>query len=713
MVERKKAGAQRSRNKILADINELVASPGYIFVIAELSSEDFFVDVRNVANIEWRGRLHNNEIGLLIGLLLKPKTINFEEIDTDKMQSAMQLTRDLLDELHWTFGYDFGKAVNLKVSDESDVEKERHIREIFGRRDAIVESTFYGDAGFYDMQCFELAAKLYANDMDWLKENTVFNLENAETVFLGIDDAINSLHYARSHEDILIEKIGKERIELEGSLRAIDEMAFPLSLIVISAKKRDKNITEKEVKDILDLFSCVPGEQHASFNEPGDENIFTYKPVIKLSDDVYFLPNKMFLASAVYKSPLYWMRQDPKYVSKANTHIGNITEDITYEYFVNIFGKQNVYKNIDVYKGKNRVTDIDVMGVLGNTVVIAQNKSKKMTIAALSGEVEAIKNDFQKAVIDPYEQGIKVRDIILGDQPYKLLDKSGKRITLPQGIEQAYILCVSNEPYPAVMTQMKAFLENVDQLPPMQISLFDLDLMSEYLTDPYELTFYIKQRVELDEKIVAGNEIILLAFHIKYGLFIPSGATMFSPDQSFGQLIDADYYHRKKGTPTPKKKDSLARDWHNVEYEDLLKLVKQIDDPKRTDIVFFLMSVPHDVIDVVTQYINNSKQAAAKDDAYHDFTIPITFNDQPWGGITYIIGKSFQGTLSRLETISAMNKYRSKADRWLALGARNDGILGMVAFDNAPWKQTQEMDDALDYYTQHTHGKQVEIDYKK
>ena len=44
------------------------------------------------------------------------------------------------------------------------------ISDIFGSRDAIVESTFYGDAGFYDMQCFDLAAKLYANDMGWLKE---------------------------------------------------------------------------------------------------------------------------------------------------------------------------------------------------------------------------------------------------------------------------------------------------------------------------------------------------------------------------------------------------------------------------------------------------------------------------------------------------------------------------------------------------------------
>ena len=125
------------------------------------------------------------------------------------------------------------------------------------------------------------------------------------------------------------------------------------------------------------------------------------------------------------------------------------------------------------------------------------------------------------------------------------------------------------------------------------------------------------------------------------------------------------------------------------------------------------MSVPRDFIDVLTKYIDSSKQSAAKDGEFHDFTIPITHDGQPWGGITYVIGKSLRATLTRLETIAAMNKYRAKADRWLALGARNDGVLGIVAFDNAPWKHAQGMDDALDFYAKNTKGKQVEISRDK
>jgi len=701
--------SKRPRSSILEDLNQLIKSPGYVYVIAELSSIDFFVDTRKISDIDWRDRLHVNEFSLIVGLLLKIKELNTDELSESAIQTAITKTRDLLDELHWTYTYNLGTVTKEVPADESRAAKEQHLRSVFGTRDIIVESTFYGDMGFYDVQCFELAAKLYANDTDWIKNNTAFDLDYAECIFLGLEDAINSLHYARTHEDILNETIGKEHIEAEGKFRAIDEMAFPLNIIVSSAKKHNKKITEENVKDFLNLFTCKPGDQLPAFNEPGDENIFNYRPIVKLADDIYFLPNKMNLASAIYKSPLYWMRQDKSYVSEVNKHIGNIAEEITYDYFVNIFGKSNVYTDIDIYKGKNRITDIDIMAVLGNTIIIAQNKSKKMTIEALSGDIDAIKRDFQKAVIEPYEQGIKVRDVILGDQPYKLKDRSGKQILLPQGIERAYILCVTNEPYPAVLTQMKAFLEDVSQLPPIQISLFDLDLIAQYLTDPYEFAFYIKQRAELDDKIVANNEMVLLAFHIKHGLFMPDGATYFSADQSFGQLIDADYYHRKKDTPAPKKSNSLKRSWSSKDFDELMQHVKLITDPKKTDIIFFLMTIPGHLIEAIMTHIGGAKKLAAKDGEFHDFSIPITFDGKPWGGITYVIGKSFNGVMPRLDAISSMNKYRSKSDQWVAIGASSDGEIQIISFEKSKWEQTREMDEALERYSNNTNGRNIPI----
>ena len=701
------AAKKRSRDDIISDIKLLVATKGYIFAFAEIVSRDFFVDVHNVANIEWRERLHSNEVAFLMGLMLTNKAISFDEIEKEQIEEAIKYTRFLLEELHGTYMYEFGAALAKNTPEQiaamSDEEKEQEFREIFSSKEMIVETTFYGDTGFYDVQTFKIAQKLYAPDQDWIDDHTNFSISKAKTIFFALKNMFNGMHFART---ILDDEQAK-------SLRAMDEMAFPFDLITKTVMAADKSITKKDVKAFLDLFSCSFGDQQETFNEPGNENIFTYKPIINLGNEIYFFPNTMTLASAIYKSPLYWMRQDEQYVNTANKHIGEVTEDITYDYFASIFGEANTYEAVKIMKGKNTSTDIDVMGIIGNTVVIAQNKSKKMTAAALNGNVEAIKSDFQKAVIDPYEQGIKVRDTLLGDDPYKLVDKAGNQITLPEGIEHAYILCVSNEPYPAVMDQMRSLLPNVNKLPPIQISLFDLDLMAEYFKDPYEFTFYIKQRLENHEGIISSNEIIHLAYHLRYGLFMPGSSDMLMLDQSFGQYIDADYYHRKMGAPKPNKKDALLTSWQNEDYEKLIDIVKQLNDPATTDIIFFLMTIPHKVIDALMHQIKKTNEHAAKDgNKLHDFSIPITNNEQPWGGITYVTGRSAQEVVPKLRIMSSMNKYRAQAGLWLALGADNAGNLQCMAFSNDPWVQSKDMDEALELYTKNTNGRTEKIDYE-
>lgn len=72
-------------------------------------------------------------------------------------------------------------------------------------------------------------------------------------------------------------------------------------------------------------------------------------------------------------------------------------------------------------------------------------------------------------------------------------------------------------------------------------------------------------------------------------------------DQSLVNLsID---YHRKMGTP-PKKKDALFDPWQNRDFKRFVDTIKQLNDPLVTDIVFFLMTIPQDVVDNIMKYIN-------------------------------------------------------------------------------------------------------------
>jgi hypothetical protein len=74
-------------------------------------------------------------------------------------------------------------------------------------------------------------------------------------------------------------------------------------------------------------------------------------------------------------------------------------------------------------------------------------------------------------------------------------------------------------------------------------------------------------------------------------------------------------------------------------------------------------------------------------------------------------GQNGREVVSKLRVISSMNKYRAKAGVWLALGADNDGNIGCIAFSNSPWTQTEELDEALDFYNKNSKGRIERIDY--
>ncbi|BBX01952.1 hypothetical protein BST36_29515 [Mycolicibacterium moriokaense] len=78
-------------------------------------------------------------------------------------------------------------------------------------------------------------------------------------------------------------------------------------------------------------------------------------------------------------------------------------------------------------------------------------------------------------------------------------------------------------------------------------------------------------------------------------------------------LIDADYYHRKMRTPKPSGDDALEDSWQNSDYNKIIEMTKRLGAPQATDIVFFLMTIPHNVADVLTQQIRVANEAAAKD----------------------------------------------------------------------------------------------------
>ena len=97
-----------------------------------------------------------------------------------------------------------------------------------------------------------------------------------------------------------------------------------------------------------------------------------------------------------------------------------------------------------------------MLAIVGNKAVIAQVKSKRLTEVAKIGNETRLGADFKLAVQEAYDQALLCRRALL-DRDSNLL-VGGKEIHLGESIDDAYILCVTLDHYPAVMHQVDVYL---------------------------------------------------------------------------------------------------------------------------------------------------------------------------------------------------------------------------------------------------------------
>ena len=257
------------------------------------------------------------------------------------------------------------------------------------------------------------------------------------------------------------------------------------------------------------------------------------------------------------------MIEDAQYRDTSLSNRGDATESVAHDMLVPIFGCKWVFKGVKIRKGNTDITDIDVLAVSGKKAVIAQCKSKKLTIDARRGDGSTLQNDFTKAVQDAYDQAITSRGALI-DGGYSLSGADGTAISLPDKIDEVYILCVTGDHYPAVIAQARTYLKRQGENPhPILLSIFDLDLISFYLEDKYEFLYYLRQRSAHASHFLADSEISLLGFHLRHKLYPDENYNVIGVDSGYGQLVDADFLASRGGWPRSEPSDRLFHTWKN------------------------------------------------------------------------------------------------------------------------------------------------------
>ncbi|MEL0252070.1 MAG: NERD domain-containing protein, partial [Novosphingobium sp.] len=110
-----------------------------------------------------------------------------------------------------------------------------------------------------------------------------------------------------------------------------------------------------------------------------------------------------------------------------------------------VFGEQHVHTNVNIEAANGRVSEMDVLVLFGDRALIIQCKSKKMTLESRKGNDQTLRDDFQKAVQDAYDQGLLCARS-LSRPELDFIKEDGTKLKIPE-LRNVYILCAVSDHY--------------------------------------------------------------------------------------------------------------------------------------------------------------------------------------------------------------------------------------------------------------------------
>ena len=668
-----------TKKEIIEKIENLTREKGFIYALAFILLQDLFLNPDKTEDINWQTRLNYQELSFLIGLMLKNK-FTIDLVDEAIIQDQTERTYKLFKELHDAFmepaKAHFSSALALNASKN----KETPMESILGSGNMMAESIFYGDSGACDFQFLELALKKYHKDKKWIYDNKGFELDTLISVYKKLKD----LHV--------------QRVSGAKGCTSFGEFCkFALSFFCFN-EEDVREFATKGLRNIINEFSIVPGIANKTLALPGEYNKINSHPIVILEDNLYFLPILFNFAQSIYESPFYWMVRDDKNKDISLKNRGDATVDIAHDLLANIFQSQNVYKEVKIEKNKKILTDIDLLAVTGNKAIVLQIKSKKLTELARSGDKDKLKQDFKTAVQEAYNQAIVSRSAIF-EKGSRLLDLSGNEVKLDDSINEVYIICVTTDHYPAVASQTRVYLEKTSKDPyPIAISIFDLDVLTHYLKDPFEFLYYINQRIALFDYFIAINEIELLAWHLNRKLYrVKDEKSGKDIDvvwvDGMAQLMDAHFQCVRGGLPKTKTMERLYTKWANPEFQEIINQLKESKQAGFTDAIFFLYDLAGHGAD---QFIDRIKQLKGRCINEKKSLRLYMMDSHKKTAICYVCDYANGDKLFRhVLEYSEIKKYQTKSDLCLAIGgvATSPKNFEVAMFSKSPWRQDPKLDE--------------------
>lgn len=665
----------RDESQIVGDLEELACSPGYVHALAHICHRDNVIHIKgtlkpsDMDRLFSRERLIRTEFMTLLGLMVK-KPLDISQQPNAVIDSYVQRTDILMQELHNAMSYPMFVSMFEAIKDGGEPPNPWHGP---GMREPI----FYGTESAYAFQYRDLVPEKFGADDTWLLKNKGFTSGQARAV-------------AKTMCSLMDDKGAKLFADFRannGSLQTwLSAFEFSLEEVVFHS-----SVEEHIVQAFFDAFLFSGFNE--GFNEIGDFNEVAARPLIPTGHGTVLLFSHYAIYEALYESPFFWMWEDKTYRPTAAEHRGAFTEQFAARCLSRVFGSEHVHTNVNLYRGKDIVAEVDVLVIYGDRLIVLQAKAKKLTIEARKGNDNQIKADFAAAIQDSYDQGwVCANELLAG--ACRLVDENQKDIELPSVIKEIFLFSLVSEHYPALAFQVSQSLTfqttNVIR-PPFVMDVFLLDTLTEMLATPLRLLSYVKLRLAASDKLMSGHELTVLGYHLKQNLWLDDKYDLVMLEDSVVQDLDAAMLVRRDNLQGDNTPVGILTKMRGTRYESLIKEIENRADPATLELGFHLLSMDEDSCRNVHHILETIMRKARLDGKRHDVTLASS-SASSCGVSFHCNPRVSPEAVAVLELHCTKRKYRQRAAHWFGVSVSPIGKVQFGVTLDFPWEFSDEME---------------------
>jgi hypothetical protein len=668
----------RSESEVFSTLSKLCTSPGYVHAIAFICFRDNTLGIANELETEEVIKAYSpkhlirTEISTILGLACKGK-IDDRLPSPSIVQRYIDETDSLLEELHQSMIKPTIDAISASLKDSTNP---------FENGSVLREPIFYSGDSAYHFQYRDLSQLKYKNDDPWFKANKGYSIAQAARIITAISNSQN-----QKVNDVII----KLRITNPKNWTILPAYKFTISEIAIESKE-----DEATVKSFISSFVAPENVNKNEFTSINNFNPLNAYPIIRLNEEEFLLFQYYSLVEACYETPFFWFIEDKFYKDTALKNRGTFVEEFSTLCLQQVFGKNHVFTNVNIFNKSDQIGEIDVLVLYGNRAILIQAKSKKLTIESRKGNDSAIIDDFKKAVQNAYDQAYQCATFLTNAENI-LIDSAGNELEVNRNFVEIYPFCIISDHYPSLSFQVRQFLKfqtTEKIMPPYIMDIFFLDVLCELLQSPLHFFSFINRRILYGDKLLANGELSILGLHIKNNLWVENGYSLLVINDDYCADIDIAMMARRENIPGKKTPDGILTRFQGTFFGSVINQIEKREELGIIDLGIKLLELSETTVDEINNGINNLIVLYKRDKKHHDLTIGV--KEGSTGFTFHCNNESHSKAFHDLTDHCLRRKYIEKAKSWfgLCINPTTLQIRFGVGFDFS-WEHSEEMDKLI------------------